>query len=107
MATAVVESFADLHKERIYRELENEIKRSAPDLKLVFDALVDWKWVGGKYCFFFYPGTFFAHFCASPDKPLPVFIREFGMRHGIEMELKTIDPNRYEEGSLFRVKDAS
>ncbi len=104
MREIIEESFAELHKERIYRELEIEITRHAPDLKLLFNALVDWKWVDDKYCLFFYPGTIFARFCAAPEMPLAIFVRDFGLRHGVDIELRPINIQQPEDGTPFRAK---
>ena len=102
MAVVVERSFADLHKEKIYRALGSEIKEQAAGLQLMFNGIVDWGWIDEDFCLFFQPGTLFAVFCTAPGQPFPTFVREFGFRHGINVELSELDPSLSESHRPYR-----
>ena len=104
MSVSIAESFENWHKEKIYRVLESEIKARAPDLQLMFNGIVDWGWIGEAFCLFFQPGSLFAFFCRAADQPLPMFLRDFGSRHGIRVELAEVDPSVSGLHSPYRQK---
>lgn len=53
------------------------------------------------FCFFYRPGSLFALY-AAPHQEFPRFLREFGSRHGIHVELRELDPGRFETYSAYR-----
>ena len=101
--TAVHRSFADLHKERIYRALESAIKSEAPGLGFALTGIVDWGWIGENFCLFFNPGSLFG-FWSRPDQMLARFLRAFGSKHGVQIELRELDARRFGQYSPYRQK---
>jgi hypothetical protein len=102
MSDVIDESFKDVHKERIYRTLEQrEIKSQPPQLQFAFKVIIDWGWIGEDFCFFFEPGLLSALFTA-PGQPLPMFISDFGSRHDIRIQLKEVDRSRFGSHSPYR-----
>ena len=101
--TAVQNSFGDLHKERIYRALESAINSEAPGLGFALTGIVDWGWIGENFCLFFNPGSLFG-FWSRPDQMLARYLRAFGSKHGIQIELRELDVKRTGRYSPYRQK---
>lgn len=95
------ESLVDSHKERIYRALEREIKAREPGLELIFNGIVDWGWIGEDYCLFLNPNSMTA-LSVRDDGPLARFVYDFASRHGINIQFRAVDNERFGVHSPYR-----
>jgi hypothetical protein len=97
----IIEPLEAEHKQRIYEALRREIKVQDVHLQFMFNGVIDWGWVSEDFCFFYRPGSLLALY-ASPHQEFPTFLRQFGSRHGIHVELRELDPARFETYSAYR-----
>jgi hypothetical protein len=95
------ESLADSHKERIYRALESEIKAREPGLQLIFNGIVDWSWIGEDYCLFLNSSSLTA-LSVRAGSPLAQFVYDFASRHGLNMQFRVVDNERFGMHSPYR-----
>ena len=96
-----MDSYADAHEDTIYEALESEMKAKAPAFCGLLDEIEAWTWIGEVYCLFSKPKSLFTDRMRS-DQPFAVFVRNFGYRHGLHIELRTTMPLMCGEGTDFR-----
>jgi hypothetical protein len=94
-------SYADVHREVIYKALESQIRAQAPGFQVMFNEIVAWTWVGEVFCLLFKPKSLFAP-RMRPNQPFVTFLKDFGYRHGVHVELRMANPHGYEKGTPFR-----
>jgi hypothetical protein len=95
MTEVIEEPFGAEHKERVYRTMEIDVKMlKDARLKMLFDNVVDWGWEGEVFCLFCKPESFPSLFLGS-DQRFQTFLRAFSQRHGIQVELRALDPVRF------------
>jgi hypothetical protein len=96
-------SYTDAHRDTIYKALESQIRAQAPGFQVMFNEIVDWTWVGEVFCLLCKPNSLFAPWM-RPNQPFATFVKDFGYRHGIHVELRMANPHGYEKGTPFRLE---